>query len=332
VTKSFLAALFSVALATVGAAEEATNRDRSDYTDMPAHGFPVRVDPVIVPAAKASLKDVDMVIGVVRGNEVRAYPVNLMYGPDKEAVNDTLGGTRVVTTWCPIAHSAGVYVRDVAGEAHVFGVAGAERGTLILYDKETGSEWSQIVGSGLRGPLAGGRLEKLPITFTTWGKWKKLHPDTTVYAMPGAAYRSWFTEETFARIAFEHEGSLRNEDLVVAVEEGPAVRAYPVRRLVDSRVVNDSIAGVPLLVWLASDMATVRVFNRASEGRTLTFRAVGEDRIEDEETGSVWDPVAGQAIGGPMTGKELIARVSTPALWFAWKQYRPATVVWSPAP
>jgi Protein of unknown function (DUF3179) len=329
-TKSLVLWVLMLSLATCGAADEATNRDRSDYTDMPAQRFPVRLDPLIVPATQASLKDVEMVIGVARGSDVRAYPVNLMYGPDKEAVNDTLGGTPVVTTWCPIAHSAGVYARQVAGAAHVFGVAGAEHGTLILYDKETGSQWSQIVGTALRGALTGRRLEKLPATFTTWGSWKRLHPETTVYVTPGAPYRSWFTEETFARIAYQGEGALRNEDLVVAVEgQGESARAYPIHRLVDPRVVNDAIDDVPLLVFLASDLATVRVFDRLVGGRTLTFRAAAGDRVVDEETRSVWDPIAGKALTGVLAGKHLTPRVSTPALWFAWKQYRPATVVWS---
>ena len=59
--KSFVVVLLTLSLTTHGAAEEATNRDRSDYTEMPARGFPVRLDPVIVPAARASLKDVEMV-------------------------------------------------------------------------------------------------------------------------------------------------------------------------------------------------------------------------------------------------------------------------------
>ena len=74
-------------------------RDRSDFTHIEEGGFPLNLDPEIVPAGEAGLDDDDIVMGVVIGDEARAYPVNYMNGPYNEVVNDTLGGTPIAPSW-----------------------------------------------------------------------------------------------------------------------------------------------------------------------------------------------------------------------------------------
>lgn len=220
-----------------------------------------------------------------------------------------------------------VYVREFDGKPVNFGVVGVEKGTLIMYDQETRSRWSQLVGEAVSGPLQGNTLEKLPSTMTTWGKWKALHPDTTAYIKRSIPYRARFTGETFAGIARGGEGPLKERDWIIGVEGHVSARAYPVRRLATRRVVNDMLEGAPIVVFLFEDFATVRVLQRKVEGRELTFSLDGGDRLKDAETGSVWDPMSGQAVSGPLKGKELTPLVSTYSLWFAWRKYRPDTVV-----
>jgi hypothetical protein len=50
-------------------------------------------------AGKAEVVDDDLVLGVVLGDEIRAYPINMMTGPDREIFNDTLGGQPIAATW-----------------------------------------------------------------------------------------------------------------------------------------------------------------------------------------------------------------------------------------
>jgi hypothetical protein len=61
------------------------------------------------------------------------------------------------------------------------GTIGLDEGALVMYDRHSRSWWSQLTGEALDGPLAGRRLEKIPSTVTTWGKWRRQHPATTVY-------------------------------------------------------------------------------------------------------------------------------------------------------
>ena len=41
----------------------------------------------------------ELVIGVTAGEVARAYPINMLTGPDREILNDTLGGAAIAATW-----------------------------------------------------------------------------------------------------------------------------------------------------------------------------------------------------------------------------------------
>ena len=75
------------------------NRDHSTYTNLRDEGYPVRTDLEVVPASESGLRDDEMVLGVVVEGEARAYPVNLMWEPQNEVLNDTLGGAAITATW-----------------------------------------------------------------------------------------------------------------------------------------------------------------------------------------------------------------------------------------
>ena len=49
--------------------------------------------------ARGKINDAELVLGVVVGNEARAYPINMLTGPRREILNDTLGGKAIAATW-----------------------------------------------------------------------------------------------------------------------------------------------------------------------------------------------------------------------------------------
>jgi hypothetical protein len=323
-----------VATAAPGSApaqvQERLNRDRSGHTEIRGE-LPIKTVERTVPAGEAALKDDEMVIGVVVEGRPRAYPVNLMWSPENEVVNDTLGDTAVATAWCPVALAGEVYVRDLEGRRLELGALGAEDGVLVLYDKETRSRWSTVAGRATAGPLSGTRLRKLPSLVTTWGRWRALHPDTTVYvAGEPPAHRPRFNEESVSQVALGEAGPPRNEDWVVGLEGRTGTSAFLVRRLVDARATNEVFEGRPIVAFLTRDLTTARVWERAAGGRVLTFAARG-DRLADAETGSTWDPLTGRAVAGPLAGKALVLVPSSSALWYAWKAQFPETRVFGPA-
>jgi hypothetical protein len=312
------------------AAQEATNRDQSQYTELRPEGFPIREGLAIVAAADAKLLDDDLVIGVELRGEARAYPVNLMWEPENEVLNDTLGGKPISATWCPIAHSAAVYDRSLDGRRLDLGAVGLREGVFILYDRVTHSWWSQIKGTALQGPLAGQTLEKHASTLTTWAAWRSVYPWTTVWTDPRLPGRRRFTQESLSRITLAGEGPIVNEDLVVGVEGPCGARAYLLRQLaVAGRVANDTLDGVPIAVVLAEDAVSVFVWSRRLGELNLTFTAT-DAFLRDLETGSSWDPRTGGAILGPLAGRGLGAVLHTSALWYAWRSQHPDTTLWNP--
>lgn len=59
------------------------------------------VDAPVVPAGKAggNVHGNELVLGVVLGGRARAYPLNMLTGPRREIINDTLGGRPIAATW-----------------------------------------------------------------------------------------------------------------------------------------------------------------------------------------------------------------------------------------
>jgi hypothetical protein len=46
-----------------------------------------------------TLRDDELVLGVVIDGQARAWPLNVMTGPEREVFNDKLGGRRIAATW-----------------------------------------------------------------------------------------------------------------------------------------------------------------------------------------------------------------------------------------
>jgi hypothetical protein len=325
-------ALVLLALAGGGRAARAQdrlNRDRSGHTELKGE-LPVKKAARAVEAAAAGLQDQEMVLGVVVDGRARAYPVNRMWGPEHEVVNDILGDTAIAASWCPIVLSGEVHARDVDGQRLELGAVGAEDGVLVLYDQATRSRWSQVAGRATTGPLAGARLPKVPSLVTTWGRWRKLHPDTTVsVGEEPAPGRPRFNEESVSLAAMGSEGPVRNEDWVVGLDGKAGAAAFLYRRLVDARATNEVFDGRPIVAFLTEDFTTALVWERSVEGRLLTFAARG-DQLQDQETGTRWDPLRGRAVQGPLAGRTLTRVPSSSALWYAWKAQFPQARVFPP--
>ena len=117
--------------------------------------------------------------------ESRAYPLNMLSRPDRHVLNDTLGGEPIVVTWCGLCQSPVVFSRKVAGMTLTFLLSGKlYLENMMLRDKETGSDWPQMLGEAIDGPLKGKSLEPIPSSWSDWKTWRTVHPETTVLNVP----------------------------------------------------------------------------------------------------------------------------------------------------
>lgn len=63
--------------------------------------FPAIVQPKTVSAKEASesVHAEELVLGVEVDGVARAYPINMLTGPQREIINDKLGGKAIAATW-----------------------------------------------------------------------------------------------------------------------------------------------------------------------------------------------------------------------------------------
>src|SRR5215471_19364222 len=128
----------------------------------PKDSNPAIDQPSFAPAADArDLAPHEPVISVEIAGEARAYPLRVMIW--HEIVNDTVGGTPIAITWCPLCNSSVVFDRRLDGRALSFGTTGKLRNSdLVMYDRETESWWQQFGGECIVGTLLGAELKNLP--------------------------------------------------------------------------------------------------------------------------------------------------------------------------
>lgn len=138
-------------------------------------GIPSVDEPQFTGASDASLSSDAVVFGLEHDGDVRAYPQQILV--HHEIVNDEVGGTPVSVTYCPLTGTALGFERGVT----TFGVSGRLlNNNLVMYDRGTDSRWPQILGTAIEGEHAGDHLREVSLTWTTWGAWKRAHPETQV--------------------------------------------------------------------------------------------------------------------------------------------------------
>jgi hypothetical protein len=125
---------------------------------------------------------------------------------------------------------------------------------------------------------------------------------------------------------------LEPTDLVIGYLAGDEPYAYPFKILNYHEMVNDDIAGVPILVSYCPLCRSAVVYDRRVDGEALEFSntsALHESDVVmvDRTTGSYWWQVLGAAIVGPLTGTSLELLPSTVTTWADWKLTHPDTVV-----
>ena len=229
-----------------------------------------------------------------------------------------------------------MYGRVINGEEFTFGVSGKLiMNALVMYDHQTRTLWSQFLGKGVKGDLAGTKLEVLPVTQTTWVTWRELHPDTLVLDKRGRyssdRYRSYYRDGRAGGLGEStSDGRLGRKDLVLGVDLGGSPKAYPFSILQGQPVVNDVVAGHSALVYFDVSTGTALVYDRTVDGRPLTFRLDGEPQsilttLVDDETNSRWMAFTRLAISGELKGRRLERAFSHLSFWFAWKDWNPVT-------
>jgi hypothetical protein len=262
----------------------------------PRDGIPAIDEPNFLAAENAGfLEPNDRVIGVHRNGISKAYPIRILDW--HEVVNDDFAGAATLVTYCPLCRTGMVFDVDNDEVEFTFGVSGLlYNSDVLLYDRQTGSLWSQIMSKAVTGPMKSVTLDLLPSRHTTWADWRELHPDTLVLSTEtgyglkydASPYRSYERSNRLMFDVEERNRAYKNKHLVLGVSIGDQHRAYPFDEL------------------------------RARGARQF------KDRFAGREVTVVWSEAANSAHLLDETGAELPTVL---AYWFAWYAFHPDTEI-----
>ena len=207
-----------------------------------------------------------------------------------------------------------------------------------MYDRQTDSLWPQIDGTAISGRYQGKRLHLIASSLLTWKEWKQLHPDTLVLhtgeRARGSAYESYFRDRSIGiGYATVTDKRLRGKDKVIGVYVDGQTMVFPLDKLKKKKSAQVRLGGVPLVTAYARGAKTAVAFvSRSEDGRELTFGEVEkeDDRLmmTDEQTGSTWLVLSGEAIAGPLEGARLEPARALVAFWYAWQTFNRDSEIW----
>ena len=263
----------------------------------PRDGIPALSNPKLVdPDSVSFLEPGDRVVGITLNGKARAYPVAILNW--HEIVNDEIDGRHFAITYCPLCGTAVAFDSNIEGSTTDFGVSGLlYNSDVLLYDRDTESLGSQILGQAVAGQRVGQSLTAIPISHTSWRDWRNDHPDTLVLSDdtgysrdyrrdPYAGYEK--SRHTYFAVNNKAPDSYHPKEVVVGLGVDGVYKAYP---------------------FIELDKQGKTSFSDNVNGRRFDFEWDTANRSVTI-TDSAGDPVA--AIQG---------------FWFAWFAFHPDTEV-----
>lgn len=298
------------------------------------NGIPALDNPHMIPAEEASyLKDKDEVFGMTVNGESHAYPLRIMNW--HEMLNIEIGGKAISLSYCTLCGAAVPYETEIDGQIYTFGSSGLlYRSNKLMYDRQTNSLWSSLYGKPVVGPLVGKEiyLKRHYVVRTTWKKWIQQHPETLVLDLntgferdysPKGAYQGYFrSKDTMFPIAWRDK-RLNAKDWVYGIIIDGFSKAYPLKHLKNSQVLNDIFRDNNLVILSDAKKLTVRVYKR----REYEFVALASAGLIIDRQGNEWQ-ISEEALELKSQQVRLNRLPGHLAYWFGWYAFFRNTEVW----
>ena len=203
-----------------------------------------------------------------------------------------------------------------------------------MYDRQTDTLWHQLWGTPAFGPLVGSgiQLPQLPVTLTTWKAWHGAHPDTKVMAFEtgfvrdysvGAAYSAYFSSPDTMFPVWRRSDRLPTKSWVFTQHIDGRPKAYPLPLIEKEQVINDTLAGKPLVVIYDRGGHGARAYERGAQ--TFAPTDEGMPDVISDLAGRRWR-VEENALVGP-AGETLARLPGHMAFWFGCYRFYPQTEI-----
>jgi hypothetical protein len=294
-------------------------------------GIPPLRQPAMITAAQASyLENDNIVFGIEINGDARAYPKRILAW--HEMFVDEIGGINFAGVYCTLCGAVILYQTHHNGVQHDLGTSGfLYRSNKLMYDKATQSLWNTTWGEPVIGPLVGQdiRLERSYLVTTTWGEWKRRHPDSKVLSLEtgysrnydeGVAYRHYFATDELMFSISTSDSRLNNKDEILALtfpEYSEDTMAIAASFLQDKPVYANRLGSVEFVVLTDSSGA-----NRVYEAKNHRFVKYDQDVSLIDSEGMKWKLSEDRLKSGDLTLARLPAHR---AFWFGWHSAFPDT-------
>jgi hypothetical protein len=219
---------------------------------------------------RASENKVDsqrLVIGVVVNEEAKAYPIQFL-GYHHQVI-DTIGGKPAMITYCTVCRTGRVYEPVVNGHSEKFRLVGMDLFNAMFEDESTKSWWRQATGEAVAGKLKGTVLPEIYSTQTTLETWLGLYPNSKIMQADPAYVSSYDTlfnyEKGLSRKKLTGTDSLswQKKSWVVGIKLDGQARAYDWNQLKNQMLIEDSLAGKELFIFLEADSSSFFAFEKS---------------------------------------------------------------------
>lgn len=215
-----------------------------------------------------------------------------------------------------------MYQTEFNGVHHELGTSGfLYRSNKLMYDHATKSYWSTLRGQPVVGPLVGTgiQLERHHVVTTTWGEWKRRHPDTTVLSLDtghrrdygeGIAYQKYFATDRLMFGVPQLDRRLKNKDEIVALRDDKEQLAVAATYLKKHTVYQDTLGDQRFVILTDPSGA-----NRVYEAGDVDFDKWDGDATATDREGRQWKVASDGLTAEDNQLKRLPAHR---AFWFGW--------------
>lgn len=288
-------------------------------------GIPALTNPNFINIQSTNyLSDTDFVLGFKQGNDVRAYPHAILDW--HEIINDNIGNVSLAVIYCPLTGTGVGWNRVIKGKETTFGVSGLLYNTnLIPYDRETNSNWSQILNESVNGSLIGEKANLIQLFETDWKTWKTLYPNSKVLSNTTgfsrtygqSPYGDYNTNNSRFLFPVPKDSRLPLKERVLAIVDGKNAKAFRFSSFTSQNILKNSFKGKNYLIvgnpnFIVSFELESNTINLEFE---YVYNGVSEIVLKDNE-GNSWN-VFGEAVSGPRTGTKLKSAASFMGFWFS---------------
>jgi hypothetical protein len=270
------------------------------------------------PAAQSVVDSGRLVVGVALNGDARAYP--LQYIGYHHQVRDSVGGEPVLVSYCTVCRTARVFSPRVAGDVDAFRLVGMDHFNAMFEDHRTKSWWRQVNGEAATGASKGQKLAEIASVQLPLREWLAMYPQSLIMQPDSALSHKYPTttdyETGVSRKALTGTDttSWGEKSWVVGIRLGTASTAYDWNRLKRERVINDVVAGTPVVIVMPPDTVSFFAYERPDVATIFSIRS-----------DSLVSSRGSYALSGRGAAGALRSVSASQEFWHSWRTFNPGT-------